>query len=70
MMGCTVQRGWTDKEEQCSDHVVANCCTLVFYSAFYRQPVQIYMKVGGWGVGWVGSDMFAHGRQAAQFIKC
>ena len=29
-----------------SDHVVANCSNLVFYSAFYRQPVQIHMKRG------------------------
>ena len=27
-----------------SDHVVANCSNLVFYSVFYRQSVQIHKK--------------------------
>ena len=32
-----------------SDHVVASCSNFVFYSAFYRQPVQIHKN---------GGDMF------------
>ena len=38
------------RRSSASDHIVANSSNLVFYSAFYRQPVQIHRK---------GGDMFA-----------
>ena len=47
-----VERRVRDREEvgqirrsSASDHVVANCSNLVFYSAFYRQTVQIHKTV-------------------------
>ena len=30
------------RRSSAGDHVVANCSNLVFYSALYRQPVQIH----------------------------
>ena len=48
-MDYSAQGGWTDKEEQSNDYVAKNCNNLVFYSVFYRQPVQIHKKGGGAG---------------------
>ena len=57
-----VERRVRDREEvgqirrsRARDHVVATCSNLVFYSAFYRQPVQIHKK---------GDDMFPLGSLA------
>ena len=54
-MDYSAQGGWTDKEEQSNDYVAKNCNNLVFYSVFYRQPVQIHKK---------GDDMFTLGSLA------
>ena len=43
-MGCTVQGG---QAGSASHHAVADCSNLVFYSALYRQPVQIHMFAPG-----------------------
>ena len=43
------------RRSSASDHIVANSSNLVFYSAFYRQPVQIHKK---------GDDMFPLGSLA------
>ena len=34
------------RRSSASDYAVANCSNLVYYSAFYRQPVQIHKKRG------------------------
>ena len=51
------------RRSSASDHAVADCSNLVFYSAFYWQPVQTHKKGKGWGAK---GNMFTPCRQDEQ----
>ena len=44
---CTVQGGQKVRRSSAIDHPGGDCPNLVFYSAFYWQPVQIHKRQGG-----------------------